>query len=64
MFLLGSAAGVQFHPEITIPLIREWGREAPPRELREIMARSSRLIPPSHALCEELVDRFLLQGMR
>jgi GMP synthase-like glutamine amidotransferase len=64
MFLLGSAAGLQFHPEITVPLIREWGRGAPSGELREILARSARLIPPSHALCEELVDRFLLRGMR
>jgi GMP synthase-like glutamine amidotransferase len=63
VFLLGSAAGVQFHPEITVPLIREWGREASPEELREMVARSSRLIPPSHAFCEELVERFLLQGI-
>jgi GMP synthase (glutamine-hydrolysing) len=64
MFLLGSAAGVQFHPEITVPLIREWSRELPSRELQELIARSSRLMPPCHALCEELVDRFLLPGMR
>jgi GMP synthase-like glutamine amidotransferase len=64
MFLLGSAAGVQFHPEITLPLIREWSREIPSGELQELLARSSRLMPPSHALCEELVDRFLLQGKR
>jgi GMP synthase-like glutamine amidotransferase len=64
MFLLGSATGVQFHPEITVPLIREWGHEARPAELREMLSRSSDLIPPSHALCEELVDRFLLRGMR
>lgn len=64
MFLLGSAAGVQFHPEITLPLIREWAKEIPARQIDRLIAESSRNIPPSHAFCEELVDRFLLQGMR
>jgi GMP synthase (glutamine-hydrolysing) len=63
MFLLGSAAGVQFHPEITVPLIREWYRDLPVTGLRSLETRSSRLIPSSHAFCEELVDRFLLRGM-
>ena len=62
MFLLGSAAGVQFHPEITLPLIREWYRDLPPAELRVLLSRSSRLISSSHAFCGELVDRFLLGG--
>ena len=64
MFLLGSATGVQFHPEITLPLIREWTNELPAREIKSLNAESSRNIPPSHAFCEELVDRFLLEGMR
>jgi GMP synthase (glutamine-hydrolysing) len=64
MFLLGSAAAVQFHPEITVPLIREWSRDLPAAELRGLVARSSRLIPPSHAFCGELLDRFLLRGAR
>jgi GMP synthase (glutamine-hydrolysing) len=64
MFLLGSAAGVQFHPEITVPLIREWYRDLPHAGLQGLLARSSRLIPPSHAFCGELVDRFLLRGRR
>jgi GMP synthase-like glutamine amidotransferase len=64
MFLLKGAVGVQFHPEITIPLIREWAKDAPPDVLGELIARSPLLIPPSHALCEALVDRFLLQGIR
>ena len=64
MFLLGSAAGVQFHPEITLPLIREWSKELPTRETDSLIAESSRHIPPSHAFCEELVDRFLLKGLR
>ncbi|HVP25664.1 MAG TPA: type 1 glutamine amidotransferase [Methanomicrobiales archaeon] len=62
MFILGSAAGVQFHPEITIPLIEDWGRDLPPAELRAQVARSSLFLPSSHAFCEELVDRFLLRG--
>ena len=64
MFFLGSAAGAQFHPEITIPLIREWTRELPARETDRLIAGSSRNIPLSHAFCEELVDRCLLRGMR
>ena len=60
MFLLGSAAAVQFHPEITIPLIEAWGRDLDPGALHELVARSPRFIPPSHAFCEELVDRFLI----
>ena len=64
MFLLGSAAGVQFHPEITLPLIREWAKEHPAREIEGLIAEASRHIPPSHAFCEELVHRFLLKGMR
>ena len=64
MFLLGSAAGVQFHPEITLPLIREWAKESRAREIENLIAESSRYIPLSHTFCEELVDRFLLQGSR
>jgi GMP synthase (glutamine-hydrolysing) len=64
MFLLGSAAGVQFHPEITLPLIREWAKNRPAREIERLIAESSRHIPLSHAFCEVLVDRFLLQGMK
>jgi GMP synthase-like glutamine amidotransferase len=64
MFLLGSAAGVQFHPEITVPLIREWAKELPAKEIDSLIAESSRYIPLSHTFCEELVDRFLLQGSR
>lgn len=64
MFLFGSAAGVQFHPEITLPLIREWARELPARDIERLIAESTRKIPLSRAFCEELVDRFLLQGMR
>jgi GMP synthase-like glutamine amidotransferase len=64
MFLLGSAAGVQFHPEITLPLIREWTKDRPAREIESLIAESSRNIPLSHAFCEEIVDRFLLDGMR
>jgi GMP synthase (glutamine-hydrolysing) len=64
MFLLGSAAGVQFHPEITFPLIREWHRDLPHTGLERLVSRSRRFIPPSHAFCGELVDRFLLRGMR
>jgi len=64
MFLLGSAAAVQFHPEITIPLIRDWYRDIPGAELGALLTRSTRLIPPSHAFCGELVDRFLLGRTR
>jgi GMP synthase (glutamine-hydrolysing) len=64
MFLLGSAAGVQFHPEITVPLIRRWAEELPAMGIERLIAESSRNIPLSHAFCEELVDRFLLQGSR
>jgi GMP synthase (glutamine-hydrolysing) len=64
MFLLGSAAGVQFHPEITLSLIMEWTKELPARDIDGVIAESSRNIPPSHTFCEELVDRFLLRGLR
>jgi GMP synthase-like glutamine amidotransferase len=64
MFLLGTATGVQFHPEVTEPLIRDWYRDRPPSELHALLARATRLIPPSRAFCEELVDRFLLRARR
>jgi GMP synthase (glutamine-hydrolysing) len=64
MFLLGSATGVQFHPEITLPLIREWAKEIPALDVDSLIAESSRYIPLSHSFCEGLVDRFLLQGSR
>jgi GMP synthase-like glutamine amidotransferase len=63
MFLFGSAAGVQFHPEITLPLIRAWTNELPAGQIDGLIAESSRQIPLSHAFCEELLDRFLLEGM-
>jgi GMP synthase (glutamine-hydrolysing) len=64
MFLLGTATGIQFHPEITLQLIKEWSRDLPAPRRRELLARSSRHIPPSHSFCEEVVDRFLLRGAR
>ena len=64
MFCLGGAAAVQFHPEITVPLIRDWFRDSPAAKLSALVTRANRLIPPSHAFCGELVDRFLLGGRR
>jgi GMP synthase-like glutamine amidotransferase len=63
MFLSGSAAGVQFHPEITLPIIREWAKDLPAPRIERLITESARHLPPSHAFCEELVDRFLLRGM-
>jgi GMP synthase-like glutamine amidotransferase len=60
MFLVGSAAGVQFHPEITIPLIRDWMKDLPGSDVGRLVAESPRLLPASHAFCEYVVDRFLL----
>jgi len=62
MFLLGSATGIQFHPEITLPLVREWMKDLPDGGLEMMVGQSSRLIPASHAFCGQVVDRFLLRG--
>ena len=62
MFRLGSAVGIQFHPEITIPLIRDWMKDLPDNGLERLVAQSSRLITTSHAFCGHVVDRFLLGG--
>ena len=62
MFLLGSAAGVQFHPEITVPLITDWMKDLPAPDFERLLGESARLIPACHAFCEYVVDRFLPGG--
>jgi len=62
MFLHGSAAGIQFHPEITVPLITDWMKGLPAPDFQRLLDDSARLIPACHAFCEHVVDRFLLGG--
>ena len=62
MFTLGSAIGVQFHPEVDETIIRQW-IAAEPRSLQETILRAMpSCIGQSRMLCEEIMDQFIRKG--
>lgn len=58
-FRLGSAVGVQFHPEVTRQIISRWSETLPAHE-RELMLKDSRReITGSRNRCRILTEKFL-----
>ena len=58
-FRLGSAVGVQFHPEVTMEIISRWSEELNPDERRQLMEDSERKIGGSNEQCRILMKNFL-----
>jgi GMP synthase (glutamine-hydrolysing) len=59
MFTIGSAMGVQFHPEVTGEIIHDWVITAGRKEQDEIMLQTSRHINGSNQICRSIITRFL-----
>jgi GMP synthase (glutamine-hydrolysing) len=62
MFTFGSATGVQFHPEVTESIIRQWVAGGN-REVRDkILQATPAYIGQSKSLCSSIMDQFLRTG--
>jgi GMP synthase-like glutamine amidotransferase len=59
MFTIGSATGVQFHPEVTEGIIRDWLLAAGREERDEIMSQTFRNIKGSNRICRSIFNGFL-----
>ena len=57
-FRLGSAVGVQFHPEVTLPIITRWVHDLGTQEKQKILGESDRRLPGNARCCDRLVDAF------
>ena len=59
-FLLNRAVGVQFHPEVTMPIIRHWAKDLPGPERIRVIQESERLIGQYRLCCDRMMDAFLV----
>ncbi|MCX6698664.1 MAG: type 1 glutamine amidotransferase [Methanomicrobiales archaeon] len=59
MFTIGSATGVQFHPEVTEKIIHDWNESAGQKERANIMLQTSRYIRDSEQICRSIFTGFL-----
>jgi hypothetical protein len=57
-FRLGSAVGVQFHPEVTLPIIAKWAEDLGTQEKQKMLNGSDRHLPGNARCCHSLVDAF------
>jgi GMP synthase-like glutamine amidotransferase len=58
-FRLGSALGVQHHPEVTKDIISRWAMELRPEEKEEMLRESEIYSEMNRKNCHRLVDQFL-----
>jgi GMP synthase (glutamine-hydrolysing) len=58
-FSVGSAMGLQFHVEMTAPMIEEWTRDCRGQEKEQISADTSRYLISSHAICRRVAEWFV-----
>jgi GMP synthase-like glutamine amidotransferase len=58
-FRLGHAVGVQFHPEVTRPIISRWAEEMEDGERQQVLAASERECRQNRRRCCMMVDAFL-----
>jgi GMP synthase (glutamine-hydrolysing) len=56
MFSIRSATGVQFHPEVTEEIIRDWTLSEPPEITENIISWLPEYLGQSRAVCRALVD--------
>jgi len=59
MFTVGSATGVQFHPEVTQEIIHDWLISVEPQKRDEIMSQTPRYILESNQICRSIFTGFL-----
>lgn len=59
-FSIGTALGVQFHPEVTQPVIREWAKDLRGDEQTAITADFELRVTTTRRFCFALMDAFLL----
>ena len=58
-FVLGSALGMQFHPEITEEIIRDWSRDFDQTQRERILDETPGYIPESNRLCQSIAEYFI-----
>ena len=58
MFTIGSATGVQFHPEVTEEIIHDWCKSTGRKQREEIISQTSRNITESNQICRSIIHRF------
>ncbi|OPY39334.1 MAG: GMP synthase (glutamine-hydrolyzing) subunit A [Methanoregula sp. PtaU1.Bin051] len=57
---IGSATGLQFHPEMTSDLIRRWIKDLPSAERDRISNDTEIHLTDCHSLCRTLAERFFM----
>jgi GMP synthase (glutamine-hydrolysing) len=62
MFTFGSAIGVQFHPEVTESIIRQWVAGGDRDTGDKILQATPVFIDMSKRLCSEIMGRFIRTG--
>jgi len=58
-FRLGSAVGVQFHPEVTNTIISQWSRDLDDMMKNRISAHTETYLDQSNRICDNLMQEFL-----
>jgi GMP synthase-like glutamine amidotransferase len=58
-FRLGSAVGVQFHPEVTMDIISKWTKDLPDGERTQLLEESNILLGENRLRCHALMDTFV-----
>jgi GMP synthase-like glutamine amidotransferase len=57
-FRLGSAVGVQFHPEVTMEIISSWVKDLPGAERNRVIQESGQDLVENEKRCCALIDAF------
>ena len=58
-FRIGSAVGVQFHPEVTESIISRWSESLHPEEREVILRGMLRYLSQSRKRCHDLLEAFI-----
>lgn len=56
---VGSALGLQFHIELTLPMIQDWISDRPLEEMSHHLSQSREYLPKSRMVCKVIADRLL-----
>jgi len=61
---IGSALGLQFHPELTLEMIQDWISFLPSQKQESLITQSRQYLPESEKICRTIADRFLTAPSR